>query len=139
MAVWAPHVHVFDSNWKEARTLLWTLERLHNGPNRGRVRRATLFYFADNLVTCYVVQNGNSASAKLHHLVRALKRMELLLECRVEAMQAPGTLTMIVQGADGLSRGLAMAQTRHPISSVAVAVQVPNAVPFAPELGACGC
>ncbi len=111
-------MHVFDSNWKEARTLLWTLERLCNGPNRGRVRGATLFYFTDNLVTCYVVQNGGSSSAKLHHLGRALKRMELLRECRVEVTQVPGTL-MNVQGTDGLNRGLAMAQTRHPVSSVA--------------------
>jgi hypothetical protein len=134
MGVWAPHVHVFDSNWKEARTLLWTLERLYNGPNRDRVRGATLFYFTDNLVTYYVVQNGSSGSAKLHHLVRALKRMELLLECRVEVIHVPGSL-MIVQGTDGLSRGLSMAQTRHPTSSVAIAAQVLNAVPFSSELG----
>jgi hypothetical protein len=134
MGVWAPHVHVFDSNWKEARTLLWTLERLYNGPNREQVRGATLFYFTDNLVTYYVVQNGSSSSDKLHHLVRGLKRMELLLQCRVEVIHVPGTL-MIIQGTDGLSRGLAMAQTRHPLSSVAIAAQVLNAVPFSPQLG----
>jgi hypothetical protein len=99
------------------------------------VQGATLFYFTDNLVTYYVVQNGSSSSDKLHHLVRALKRMELLLECRVEVIHVPGTL-MIVQGTDGLSRGLAMAQTRHPTSSVAIAAQVLNAIPFSPPLGA---
>ena len=134
MGVWAPHVHVFDSNWKEARTLLWTLERLYKSPNRDRVRGVILFYFTDNLVTYFVVQNGSSASPELHHLVRALKRMEILLGCRVEVIHVPGTL-MIVQGTDGLSRGLAMAQTRHPISSLTIASSVLDAVPFTLSLG----
>jgi hypothetical protein len=45
MGVWAPHVPVYDSNWKKARTLLWTLVWLCNGSTRGRVRGATLFFY----------------------------------------------------------------------------------------------
>jgi hypothetical protein len=134
MGVWAPHVHHFDSNWKEARTLLWTMERLHGRGQQNRVRGATLFYFTDNIVTYYVIQNGSSSSPVLHDLVRAVKHLELLLECRVEVIHVPGTL-MIVQGTDGLSRGLSMAQTRQPTSSLTIAAQVLAAVPFSPSLG----
>ena len=28
MGAWAPHVANYDSNWRELRTLLWTIERM---------------------------------------------------------------------------------------------------------------
>jgi hypothetical protein len=85
-------------------------------------------------VTYYVIQNGSSSSPVLHDLVRAVKHLELLLECQVEVIHVPGTL-MIVQGTDGLSRGIPMAQTRQPTSSLTIAAQVLAAVPFSPSLG----
>jgi hypothetical protein len=104
MGTWAPDVQHFDSNWRELRTLLWTIERLAN-IDFGELARGTLFYFTDNLVTYYVVQNGNSASKELHKLVRAIKLLEVALRCRVEVVHVPGRL-MSEAGPDGLSRGV---------------------------------
>jgi hypothetical protein len=80
MDTWAPHVSSFDSNWRELRTLLWTMERLNRKedqktelgqvsfltkaarPAKGTVEGGTLFYFTDNMVTYYIVHNGSSTS-----------------------------------------------------------------------------
>jgi hypothetical protein len=104
MGTWAAHVAHFDSNWRELRTLLWTLEQLsgatnHGGealpisslaekpdPARGTLDGGTLFYFTDNMmVTYYIVHN------------RKIKIIELRLGCRLEPIHVPGRL-MIVQG-----------------------------------------
>jgi hypothetical protein len=68
MGTWAPRVKHFDSNWRELRTLLWTLERQKRKP-WGFIHGGTLFYFTDNLVSYYVVHNGSSTSPALHKLV----------------------------------------------------------------------
>jgi hypothetical protein len=99
MGTWAPIVSHFDSNWRELRTLLWTLERLYDRNPDGHIG-GTLFYFTDNLVSYYAVQNGSSSSPALHDLVRQIKK----LGCRVEMVHVPGLL-MIEEGTDGLSRG----------------------------------
>jgi hypothetical protein len=58
MGAWNPCVYRFSSNWKELRTLLWTLERLElSGAHN--LNGVTLFYFTDNMTTYYVVQNGS--------------------------------------------------------------------------------
>jgi hypothetical protein len=62
MGAWTPQVFHFDSNWKELRTLLWTLERIARRDDHTRVRGTTLFYFTDNQVVYYVVQGGSSSS-----------------------------------------------------------------------------
>jgi hypothetical protein len=92
-----------------------------------------MFYFTDNLVTYYIVRSGSSSSSELHKLIQEIKRLELLLECRVEVVHVPGTM-MIDQGTGGLSRGLPMAVSRHPTSSVTLAAQILAAVPFTPGM-----
>jgi hypothetical protein len=127
MGVWTPEVQHFDSNWRELRTLLYTLQRHER--NRTNLRGSTLFYFTDNLVTYYVVQNGSSSSPALHNLVRQIKQCELRLHCRIEAIHVPGKL-MIIQGTDGLSRGLWISPDRLLRSSVEESRLTLEGVPF---------
>lgn len=51
MGTWNDHVKHFDSNWKELRTLLLTIERIVEHRSTAVVRLSTVFYFTDNLVT----------------------------------------------------------------------------------------
>jgi hypothetical protein len=133
MGTWAPRVGHFDSNWRELRTLLWTLERQQKNPS-GFVRGGTLFYFTDNLVSYYVVHNGSSTSPALHELVRRIKLLEIELGCRVEPVHVPGKL-MIIQGTDGLSRGMWISPDRLLRSSVEESRMTLEPVPFTPVLG----
>jgi hypothetical protein len=80
MGTCAPIISHFDSNWRELRTLLWTLERLYDCNPDGHIG-GTLFYFTDNLVLYYAVQNGSSLSPALHNLVRQIKKLEVTLGC----------------------------------------------------------
>jgi hypothetical protein len=130
MGTWEFHVHVFSSNWRELRTLLYTLERILR--DRGPIH-ATLFYFTDNLVAYYIVQSGSSGSTELHRLIRRIKEIEILLRVRLEVIHVPGTL-MILQGTDGLSRGMWLAPERLRSSSLLESSQVLTGAPFSPAL-----
>jgi hypothetical protein len=103
MGTWRSHTHSFSSNWRELRTVVFTLEREVGGC--GRLHGSTLFYFTDNLVTYYVVSGGSSRSPEIQRLLRRLKYLEMALAIRLEVVHIPGS-HMIDQGADGLSRGL---------------------------------
>jgi hypothetical protein len=76
MGAWNPWIYRFNSNWKELRTLLWTLEWLEDSEDHN-LNGVTLFYFTDNMATYYVVQNGSSKSPELHRLIRAIKWHEI--------------------------------------------------------------
>jgi hypothetical protein len=153
MGTWASHVSSFDSNWRELRTLLWTMERLNKKdqpthdsgqisflaktarPAKGSVSGGTLFYFTDNMVTYFIVHNGSSTSPSLHNLIRRIKILELRLQCRLEPIHVPGRL-MILQGADGLSRGIWMSADHLLRSSVEESRLTLGALPFNVILGA---
>jgi hypothetical protein len=66
----------------------------------GKLAQGTLFYFTDNLVTYFVVQNGCLSSEELHKLVWEIEILEIALGCRVEAVHVPGK-RMIDAGPDG--------------------------------------
>jgi hypothetical protein len=132
MGTWNPRVHHFTSNWKELRTLLWTVERLV--ANDRELQGVTLFYFTDNMTTYYIVQNGSSKSIELHKLIRKIKLYEVLLGCRIEVIHVPGTL-MIEEGTDGLSRGLWLSPHRIHRSSLAEAATALGPVPYTQALG----
>ena len=104
--VWSPHVASFSSNWKEMRTLLQTLE---NEKSTGgvRVKNRRLLYFTDNMVTYDVFRRGSSKSTPLWKLFLDIKLLEIELGCLVQVIHVPGT-SMILQGTDGLSRGVEM-------------------------------
>jgi hypothetical protein len=133
MGTWAPDVQHHDSNWRELRTLLWTLERLYAHDPTGYIG-ATLFYFTDNLVSYYVVQNGSSSSPELHNLVRQVKVLEMKMGCRLEVIHVPGRL-MIGEGTDGLSRGIWISPDRMLRSTVEESRMTLEAIPLTPALG----
>jgi hypothetical protein len=61
MGTWAPHVKVYDSNWRELRTLLGTLERIQQ-EGKSYVRGGTLFYFTDNSSVYFIIKGGRGGS-----------------------------------------------------------------------------
>ena len=109
MGVWKTRAAERSSNWKEARTVLESL-LLERGSER--IRETTVFYFTDNLVSYYIINGGSSRSPELHHLVQEIKEVCQHLGCRLEVVHVPGTL-MILQGTDGLSRGVWLAPERR--------------------------
>jgi hypothetical protein len=116
MGTWAPHVKVYDSNWRELRTLLGTLERIQL-EGKSYVRGGTLFYFTDNSSVYFIIKGGSSRSPELHKLARRIKEFEIELGCRLEPIHVPGLL-MIDQGTDGQSRGMWLAPSRLTRSSI---------------------
>jgi hypothetical protein len=133
MGTWAPHVRHHDSNWKELRTLLWTLERAVR-KRESQIRGGTLFYFTDNSSVYFIVKGGSSRNADLHALARKIKMIEIDLRCRLEPIHVPGVL-MIDEGTDGLSRGMWLAPARLMRSSILESSIALGGVPFSKELG----
>ena len=89
--VWAAQVSSFSSNWKELRTLLFTLEHeKHLGGSRVKGRR--LLYFTDNMVSYDVFRRGTSSSTPLWTLFLKIKLLELELQCEVQVIHVPGTI-----------------------------------------------
>jgi hypothetical protein len=133
MGTWAPHATHHDSNWKELRTLMWTMERLVKKKN-SRVRGGTLFYFTDNSSVYYIIKGGSSKNVELHRLARDIKILEIQLGCRLEPVHVPGVL-MIDEGTDGLSRGMWLAPARLTRSSIMESSLALGSVPFSPAMG----
>jgi hypothetical protein len=132
MGTWHPRVHHFSSNWKELRTLVWTMERIQQ---EGKDQRGvTIFYFTDNMTTYYVVQNGSSRSPELHKLIQRIKLLEVLMGCRIEVIHVPGVL-MIDEGTDGLSQGLWLPPQWIHRSSLVESALALGPVQYGPALG----
>jgi hypothetical protein len=131
MGVWLLHVSGTSSNWKELRTLLQMLEDLVKR-NDDPVRGMTVFYFTDNSTVYYAVQKGSSNST-LHSLIVRIKLAELQLGCLLEAIHVPGTV-MIVQGTDGLSRGVWVSPLHTTVNPVLTTAQVFDPIPFTSAL-----
>ena len=90
-----------------------------------------VFYFTDNLVSYYIINQGSSRSAGLQELVLEIKELCLELGCQLEVVHVPGKL-MIVQGTDGQSRGLWMASERR---VEGLNQELFNPVPYTSALG----
>jgi hypothetical protein len=101
MGMWSTQVLHITTNWKELRTLLQTLERIYDWSDHHKWRGVTLFYFTDNQVTYYVVQNERSSSKDLHSLVCNIANLEVLIDCCLEVIHVPGTM-MIQQRTNGV-------------------------------------
>ena len=113
MGTWSAHVHSFSSNWRELKTLHLTLQRESQRKDT-RSNNTTVFYFTDNLVTYYVVNNGSARNPRLQALIYEIKALEHALGCFLEVVHIPGT-TIIQQGSDDLSRGLWLSTRRNHI------------------------
>lgn len=134
MGAWETGILEHSSNWKELRTLALTLERLReNKEGRGRIRGSLVFYFTDNMVTYYIVHSGRSKSPALQTQIAYIKDLERELGIRLEPIHVPGK-AMILQGTDGLSRGVWISDdhVHRPGPSVTAAVFEP--VPPHPDL-----
>jgi hypothetical protein len=106
MGAWLPSSLPKSSNWKEMNTLLLTLRQILESPDLGsEVAGTTVFYFTDNVVTYYISHNGASRIKSLHQLIMKIKDLAHRLRIRLEVVHVPG-LVMILQGTDGLSRGI---------------------------------
>jgi hypothetical protein len=130
MGTWSPVVIHHHSNWKEARTLLATLERAQLD-HTSTVRDRTFFYFTDNLVLYFIVSAGASKSPVLHKLLTRIKLIALTLNVQLEVVHIPGT-SIITQGTDGLSRGVWMSQlhTQHDQDDILASIFAP--IPYLP-------
>ena len=110
MGVWTLKARAQSSNWKELRTIYRALQHEKTHPNR--VRGCMVLYFTDNLVSYFVVNGSSSRSPGLHSLVVKIKELEQELGCHLEVVHVPGTY-LIMQGTDGLSRGVWLSPQRQ--------------------------
>jgi hypothetical protein len=104
---WHPAVYHFSSNWKELATLKLSLIELMKA-GQDQVQGVTIFYFTDNSSVYWISASGTSPSPGLHRLIEEIRLLELELDCSLQVIHVPGLL-MILQGMDGLSRGIWMA------------------------------
>ena len=131
MGQWLPAIVHHTSNWRELRTLHLTLQHLHAAPDADRLRETVVFYFTDNSTTYFIVNKGSSKFAPLQTLVYEIKILEVQLGIFLEVVHIPGRI-MIVEGTDGLSRGLWI--DRATAASTVVMSEVFAPLPYSPEL-----
>jgi hypothetical protein len=130
--VFPPHVFSFSSNWKELRTLCQMMEDLVDRTH-DVVRGMTVFYFTDNSTVCYAVNKGASASTELQNLIVRIKLAELQLGCLLEAIHVHGVV-MIIEGTDGLSRGVWVSPLHQAAGRVLTTAHVLDPAPYSPLL-----
>jgi len=102
---WAPMVFKFSAVWKELATLKETLLPITESPSCEEVRDTSVFYFTNNPGVYRICSSGTSKSPGLHRLLQEIRALELSLVCAVQTVHVP-SLIMIMQGTDGLSRGI---------------------------------
>lgn len=87
-----------------------------------------MFYFTDNLVTYYICASGSSSSPGLQKLVEDIRHLELLLKCQLQCIHIPGK-AMIIQGTDGLSRGIWASQLHAEIDQTSLTASIFRPIP----------
>ena len=103
--VWDISVNTFTSNWKELRSILLAIERLDSRSTGPILAGSSLVLFTDNLVSYYIMKSGSSKFPRLHELVLRIQLKLIQLDIQLLVIWIPGKL-MILEGSDGLSRGL---------------------------------
>ena len=106
--VWPRHLQMQSSNWRELRTILYTLQQAHKKQEATGHRAldgTVLYAFTDNAVSASSINKGTSKSPALMRLVRGLREFEALLGCHVVSVWISGK-AIIEQGTDDLSRGV---------------------------------
>ena len=112
MGVWSPEVHSFSSNWKELKTILVSLQTSAQD-HLSSVQEKLILYFTDNMVSYDIIRKRRSRVPKLHQLVCEISALEVSLDCILVCIHVPGS-TMILQGTDGLSRGVTLSRFNMP-------------------------
>jgi hypothetical protein len=127
---WSPAVFHFTSNWKELRTILLSLQQIAAKPElRLAAHSTTLFYFTDNMVSYYIAAGGCSSEPQLHLLIRQIKLLEFELDLDLRVIHVPGVV-MILQGSDGLSRGVWMSRFHRLPNQLELTASVFNPLTF---------
>ena len=106
--VWPRHLQMQSSNWRELRTILYTLQQAHKkqvATGHRALDGTVLYAFTDNAVSASSINKGTSKSPALMRLVRGLREFEALLGCHVVSVWISGK-AIIEQGTDDLSRGV---------------------------------
>ena len=99
--LWGEDMKDSSSNLRELLNLVDTLEKMQK---EDELRGTEIYVFTDNSTAELAFFKGTSKSAKLHELVLRLRLLEGVAQCRIHFVHVAGK-RMIVQGADGLSRG----------------------------------
>ena len=93
LSAWSLHVFHHISNWKEARTLLKSLQRAAaNAEIRKKVRGTTFLLHGQYGDVLHIVQGGTSKAPALHELVLKIKTLELEVGYHLEVVHVPGTV-----------------------------------------------
>ena len=99
--LWGEDMQDSSSNLRELLNLVDTLEKMQT---EGELKGTEIYVFTDNSTAELAFFKGTSKSVKLHELVLRLRLMESVAQCRIHFVHVAGK-RMIVQGANGLSRG----------------------------------
>jgi hypothetical protein len=100
--IWPCNVESESSNYRELRNLV---EAMEEEAKVGFLADSEFWLFTDNLMAESCFYKGGLSSKTLHELVLRLKRAELEAEFMLFIVHVAG-MHMIVQGTDGLSRGI---------------------------------
>lgn len=130
---WRPNVVHHSSNWKELRTLLETLQRIHESDDAPSVNGTVIFYFTDNSGTYWIGAKGSSRHRHLHALIVEIRLLSVALGCELQVVHIPG-LVMIRHGADGLSRGVWLTSLNSQIEERRLLQSIFDPLPFDPSL-----
>ena len=93
------------SNRREAYTVVEGLEVALESMGPSALQGRYIFVFTDNDTTYNIVSSGTSSEPALLSILRRLKSLQARWKFILEVIHVPGDV-MILQGTDGLSRGL---------------------------------
>lgn len=130
---WSPVVFGFSAVWKELATLKETLIRIQESAERTKIRDTTVFYFTDNSGVYWICSSGSSRSPGLHHVLQDIRALELSLGCMLQVVHVPG-LIMIMQGTDGLSRGIWLSSLHDLMDGERLTRAIFDPLPFDPAI-----
>lgn len=130
---WSPVVFRFSAVWKELATLKETLIRLREHSSRSELHNTTVFYFTDNSGVYWICSSGSSRSPGLHRLLQEIRCLELSIGCTIQTVHVPG-LIMIMQGTDGLSRGIWLSSLHQHMDGDRLTRAIFDPLPFDPTL-----
>jgi hypothetical protein len=99
---WGSDVEGASSNYRELKNLVDVLEEMGE---KGELQGIEVFLFTDNSTAEAAFARGSSSSKSLFLLVKRIKLLEMTKRTRVHVIHVSGK-RMIVQGTDGLSRGM---------------------------------
>jgi hypothetical protein len=99
---WGTDAEGASSNYRELKNLVDVLMEMGNS---GELKGVEVFLFTDNSTAEAAFARGSSSNKTLFLLVKQVKLLEMSMHARIHIVHVSGK-RMIVQGTDGLSRGV---------------------------------